>query len=235
MNIGKQLKTYRQSKHLTQETLADMAGVNEKYYGCIERNENCPTVEKLIQICKALDIDIIEIFLYEIINNQKYSFFNQKVTSIIVNGIKNNIDIHFNRDILRDGCQNSLWYNGFIGSMNFEEFELQLYAVGNIKGKLFIDFEEVLEFNEKDIFIELQKYIKNDSELYEIIEYMSVDEKILKEKDGNALFIIESNWLSAKLLDNQKEKVINSEIILDDDNILSVFKNTKLFIDYIFE
>lgn len=46
MNIGKRLKAYREYHQLTQEDLATKAGVNEKYYGRIERNESCPTVDK---------------------------------------------------------------------------------------------------------------------------------------------------------------------------------------------
>lgn len=42
MNIGKRLKAYREYHQLTQEDLATKAGVNEKYYGRIERNESCP-------------------------------------------------------------------------------------------------------------------------------------------------------------------------------------------------
>ena len=53
MNIGKRLKAYREYHQLTQEDLATKAGVNEKYYGRIERNESCPTVDKLEKICTA--------------------------------------------------------------------------------------------------------------------------------------------------------------------------------------
>lgn len=64
MNIGKRLKAYREYHQLTQEDLATKAGVNEKYYGRIERNESCPTVDKLEKICTALGIELSELFLY---------------------------------------------------------------------------------------------------------------------------------------------------------------------------
>lgn len=54
MNIGKRLKAYREYHQLTQEDLATKAGVNEKYYGRIERNESCPTVDKFVLNTKAL-------------------------------------------------------------------------------------------------------------------------------------------------------------------------------------
>ena len=61
MNIGKRLKAYREYHQLTQEDLATKAGVNEKYYGRIERNESCPTVDKLEKICTALGIELSEL------------------------------------------------------------------------------------------------------------------------------------------------------------------------------
>lgn len=64
---------------------------------------------------------------------------------------------------------------------------------------------------------------------------MSYDEEILKEKNGNALFIQESNWLIAKLVDNKNEIVITEEIIRDEDNILNAFTNKEALINYIFD
>ena len=49
MNIGKRLKAYREYHQLTQEDLATKAGVNEKYYGRIERNESCPNYSYITQ------------------------------------------------------------------------------------------------------------------------------------------------------------------------------------------
>ena len=48
MDIGNKLKAYRLSFNLTQEELsAYKAGINEKYYGRLERNESCPTIRKI--------------------------------------------------------------------------------------------------------------------------------------------------------------------------------------------
>ena len=235
MQIGNKLKVYREYRKLSQEELAYKAGINEKYYGRIERNESCPTLEKLQKICEALQIDVVEFFLYNFSCSKNESFFEQHITKIIIEGLKIGIDIHFNRNILIVGCKRCIWYNGYIGSMNFDEFELQLYAVGNIKGSLYLDYKEVLEINGYDVSNELQKYIKNDEELMNLIEFMQVDETILNMKNGNALFIEESNWLSARLINNQKNEVIHSEIIFDDDNILSIFANKEILMDCIFK
>ncbi len=93
----------------------------------------------------------------------------------------------------------------------------------------------MLELNNEDIASDLLRYVKNDIELNNLIEFMPYDEEILKEKNGNALFIQESNWLIAKLVDNKNEIVITEEIILDEDNILNAFMNKEALINYIFD
>ncbi len=41
--LGKAIRTYRVERHLTQERLGDIAGVNPKYIGELERGEKNPT------------------------------------------------------------------------------------------------------------------------------------------------------------------------------------------------
>ena len=131
-------------------------------------------------------------------------------------------------------CNSCIWHHGYIGSASFDEFELKLFAVGNVKGTLYKNFDGLLELNNEDIASDLLRYVKSDTELNDLIEFMSYDEEILKEKNGNALFIQESNWLIAKLVDNKNEVVISEEIILDEDNILNVFSDKEALINYIF-
>lgn len=233
MEIGNKLKANRLSSNLSQEDLAFKAGINEKYYGKLERNESCPTVEKLEKICSALNTDIVSFLLCDVTNDNL--ILNQEVTNIIISGLRNNIDIHFNRDKLIKDCNSCIWYNGYIGSASFDEFELKLFAVGNVKGSLYKNFDELLVLNNEDIANDLLKYVKNDVELYELIEFMPYDEEIVREKNGNALFIQESNWLIAKLVDNKNELIVTDEIILDEDNIMKAFTNKDNLINYIFD
>lgn len=52
-------KQARLAKGLTQFQVAEIANIDEKHYGRIERNECCNiTIMTLCQICKALDINI---------------------------------------------------------------------------------------------------------------------------------------------------------------------------------
>ena len=235
MDFGKQLKNYRLIKKLSQEEIASRAGLNEKYYGRLERNESNPTINMLEKICNALGIDLAEFFACNFETVESDIYFEPKLVDIILKGLRNRIVIHVNRDILLDGCEQTIWYNGYIGSMHFDEFELQIFANGNIKGQLFKNYREVLNLNSEDISNELQKYIENDKHLDEVIEYMPTDEVVLKEKSGNAFFVSESNWLMARLINNTTGDVVHDDIILDTDNIISVFKEYEVFWDYIFK
>jgi transcriptional regulator with XRE-family HTH domain len=60
--VARNLRRLRQKHGLSQEELADRAGLNRNYVGMIEREENAPTVDALEQIAKALDINALELF-----------------------------------------------------------------------------------------------------------------------------------------------------------------------------
>ncbi|WP_409977597.1 helix-turn-helix domain-containing protein [Bradyrhizobium sp. SZCCHNR3117] len=55
--MAKNLRRLRKDGGLSQEELADRAGLNRNYIGMIEREENSPTVDALEQISNALGID----------------------------------------------------------------------------------------------------------------------------------------------------------------------------------
>lgn len=232
--IGEKLKIFRLKRGFSQYKLAELSGINEKYYGRIERNESCPTIEVLNKICNALEIDLLEFFLFDCSENSNI-LNNEKVCKIIKESLTNSFDVHFNRDIIIDDCENSIWYSGYIGSLNFDEFEMKIFAEGNVKAKLYINWELVLELNNSNISNELLKYVKSDEELYKIMIYSEYDKEILDSKGGNALFIDESNWLTAEIINNSNDEIIESGIILDTDNILDSFLNRNLFFDYIFK
>ena len=60
--VARNLRRLRQKHGLSQEELADRAGLNRNYVGMIEREENAPKVDALEQIAKALDINAVELF-----------------------------------------------------------------------------------------------------------------------------------------------------------------------------
>ena len=61
MEIGKILKHYRCLHGLTQTKVAEIAGINEKYYGRLERDESVPTLDKVEMLCQAFDIRMIDL------------------------------------------------------------------------------------------------------------------------------------------------------------------------------
>ena len=60
--LGKQIKTLREDAHLTQEKLAEKAGISLDYLGKIEVNINKPGLKTLIKISNALSVPIKAIF-----------------------------------------------------------------------------------------------------------------------------------------------------------------------------
>jgi transcriptional regulator with XRE-family HTH domain len=60
--VARNLRRLRQKAGLSQEELADRAGLNRNYVGMIEREENAPTVDALEQLSEALNVDPVVLF-----------------------------------------------------------------------------------------------------------------------------------------------------------------------------
>lgn len=56
--VARNLRLLRQVSDLTQEQLADLAGLDRNYIGKLEREENSPTVDTLEAIALALQVDV---------------------------------------------------------------------------------------------------------------------------------------------------------------------------------
>lgn len=56
--FGRRVRELRKSKGISQESLAEMAGIDRSYMGNIERGEKNITLKKAYEICDALDIEI---------------------------------------------------------------------------------------------------------------------------------------------------------------------------------
>jgi transcriptional regulator with XRE-family HTH domain len=54
--LARNLKRLRRERGLTQEELADLAGLNRNYVGTIERQENAASVDTLEALADALQI-----------------------------------------------------------------------------------------------------------------------------------------------------------------------------------
>ncbi len=60
--LGKRIKTLRENAHLTQEKLAEKAGISLDYLGKIEVSINKPGIKTILKLANALDVPIKEFF-----------------------------------------------------------------------------------------------------------------------------------------------------------------------------
>ena len=59
--FGENVQKYRKEQHISQEKLAEFAGVHRTYIGMIERAEKNVTLRNMEKIAKALNIHITEL------------------------------------------------------------------------------------------------------------------------------------------------------------------------------
>ena len=59
--FGATLRRFRTSRGLSQEALAERAGLAADYLGFIERGENVPTLIVLLKLARALEVDASEL------------------------------------------------------------------------------------------------------------------------------------------------------------------------------
>ncbi|MFA5292667.1 MAG: helix-turn-helix transcriptional regulator [Phycisphaerae bacterium] len=62
IKFGQKIREERTKQHISQEELADRAGVHRTYIGMIERAEKNITLENIEKIAKALKVSIKELF-----------------------------------------------------------------------------------------------------------------------------------------------------------------------------
>lgn len=56
------IKYYRYTNNMSQEKLAELAGLSSRYITDIERGLHCPTINKLELIAKVLNVEPYELF-----------------------------------------------------------------------------------------------------------------------------------------------------------------------------
>jgi len=54
---GERIKMLRQHKHLTQEQLGELAGLNPNYIGQLERGQRTPSIQTIHALAEALQVD----------------------------------------------------------------------------------------------------------------------------------------------------------------------------------
>ncbi len=226
-DIGNRFKRLRAYLELTQVEVAEKAGIDDKHYGRIERNEINPTIKMIEDICDGLGIPLVQFFMpsSKIFTEDYNSEYNVQFSKAL--NLAHGIDIHFNQNALIKDCENIIWYNGYIASAYSDEYEMRLSVEGNVRAKVYQEYEEVADINDEDAGVELLKYASNDSQLKEILVFEEYSEEVLKEKRGNAIFVEEWNWLTLTLYDNRKGECIDV-FQLDTDNIFEPFSSEDM-------
>lgn len=65
LQLGQRVKSIRKAQGLSQEELADRAGLDRTYIGGIERGERNVSILNLARIGQALEVDLSTLFVTE--------------------------------------------------------------------------------------------------------------------------------------------------------------------------
>ena len=63
--VATNLRRLRHAKSMSQEELADRAGINRNYVGMLEREQHSATVDMLEKLAEVLEADPVEFFSRE--------------------------------------------------------------------------------------------------------------------------------------------------------------------------
>lgn len=63
--VGLNIRLERVKRGISQETLADMAGLARSTMGIIERGEQSPSLQTIAKVANAFQMDMYKLFLFE--------------------------------------------------------------------------------------------------------------------------------------------------------------------------
>jgi transcriptional regulator with XRE-family HTH domain len=61
--LGKNIVNIRKEKGISQEKLGELANLHRTYIGSVERGERNISLEAMVKISKALEVEIIDLFV----------------------------------------------------------------------------------------------------------------------------------------------------------------------------
>ncbi len=83
-SIGANIRKYRKARKMTQETLAERAGLSVNYIGAIERGEKLPSLETFIEIVNRIGVTT-DCILQDVVTanyDLKVSMLNEKLSGL---------------------------------------------------------------------------------------------------------------------------------------------------------
>lgn len=63
--LGRRIRELRKTRKLTIEQLAERIGINDKYFGSVERGEQNPSFKVLTEVARALEVELPDLFRFE--------------------------------------------------------------------------------------------------------------------------------------------------------------------------
>jgi transcriptional regulator with XRE-family HTH domain len=59
--LGVRIRKLRQEQNITQEKLAELAGLDRSYFGSVERGERNPSLANLVKVASSLGVTLSEL------------------------------------------------------------------------------------------------------------------------------------------------------------------------------
>lgn len=97
INIGENIKKFRELKNMTRDELADALSITVGAYGKIERNETDITVSRLQKIAEILQVDLAQILNFDV--SHIFNFHNPQYVQAAGAKAEN---MHFHGDEYRE-------------------------------------------------------------------------------------------------------------------------------------
>ena len=229
MNIGNIIRAYRTYRGMTQEKTAENSGINEKYYGRIERSESIPTFDKFAKICDAMGVNAAELLLMSEPVKKTDDYVPPCLIEVMDRNRKEGITTHLNHGLKLDRYRKSLWYDGYLGSLCYRHYEMSIIAIGDAQGVLYKNYKRKIGYDNKLNVKDLMHLIPDDRTLENLLETDECNEAALMRHNGDALFMISQNRLLARIRDNSIGGMCYDHY-LEDDDVLKAFDNRQLLL-----
>jgi len=81
--IVNNIKKFRLIRNLTQQRLSEMVNMDTQYYAQIERGERNLTLDKLIDICRALNVHIEQVIEIDVAENEQSQEIIDRIHSML--------------------------------------------------------------------------------------------------------------------------------------------------------